>query len=79
MFLGFFAWYAGLARGGVAQVGQLQLTQPVLTLLWSAVLLGETVTPASLGAALVVLVCVVVLQGERRRPRRRGGPRSARP
>ena len=32
MFLGFFAWYAGLARGGVARVGQIQLAQPVLTL-----------------------------------------------
>ena len=32
MFLGFFAWYAGLARGGVARIGQVQLAQPVLTL-----------------------------------------------
>jgi drug/metabolite transporter (DMT)-like permease len=43
MFLGFFAWYAGLARGGVARVGQVQLAQPVLTLLWSALVLGEAV------------------------------------
>ena len=41
MFLGFFAWYAGLARGGVARIGQVQLAQPVLTLGWSALLLGE--------------------------------------
>ncbi|MGI5151119.1 DMT family transporter [Plantactinospora sp. CA-294935] len=67
MFLGFFAWYAGLARGGIAQVGQIQLAQPVLTLVWSALLLGETVTPASIGAALVVLGCVVLIQ--RTRPR----------
>ncbi|WP_083672764.1 DMT family transporter [Micromonospora sp. CB01531] len=65
MFLGFFAWYAGLARGGIAQVGQLQLAQPVLTLLWSALLLAETVTPASIGAALVVLACVVLIQRTR--------------
>lgn len=65
MFLGFFAWYAGLARGGIAQVGQIQLAQPVLTLLWSALLLGETVTPASIGAALVVLTCVVLIQRTR--------------
>lgn len=65
MFLGFFAWYAGLARGGVAQVGQVQLAQPVLTLLWSALLLGETVTPASVAAALVVLACVVLIQRSR--------------
>ncbi len=44
MFLGFFAWYAGLARGGIARVGQIQLAQPVLTLAWSALLLGEPVT-----------------------------------
>ncbi|MEV4757106.1 DMT family transporter [Micromonospora sp. NPDC049559] len=68
-FLGFFAWYAGLARGGIAQVGQVQLAQPVLTLLWSALLLGETVTPASIAAALVVLACVVLTQRTRDRVR----------
>ncbi|MGI5521327.1 DMT family transporter [Micromonospora sp. CA-259024] len=62
MFLGFFAWYAGLARGGIAQVGQVQLAQPVLTLGWSALLLGERVTPSSIMAALVVLGCVVLIQ-----------------
>ncbi|GIF03407.1 DMT family transporter [Actinoplanes siamensis] len=65
MFLGFFAWYAGLARGGIAKVGQIQLAQPVLTLLWSALLLGEPVTPASIGAAVVVLACVVLTQRTR--------------
>ncbi|MGK5671674.1 DMT family transporter [Micromonospora sp. URMC 106] len=65
MFLGFFAWYAGLARGGIAQVGQIQLTQPVLTLVWSALLLGEAVPPASVGAASVVLACVVLTQRSR--------------
>ncbi|MCU7730487.1 DMT family transporter [Actinoplanes sp. KI2] len=62
MFLGFFAWYAGLARGGIAQVGQIQLAQPLLTLIWSALLLGEAVTPASIVAALAVLACVALLQ-----------------
>ncbi|MEO3780111.1 DMT family transporter [Micromonospora sp. B11E3] len=68
MFLGFFAWYAGLARGGIAQVGQIQLAQPVLTLAWSALLLGETVTPASIAVALVVLACIVLIQRTRVRP-----------
>ncbi|WJK43173.1 DMT family transporter [Solwaraspora sp. WMMA2056] len=67
MFLGFFAWYAGLARGGVARVGQVQLAQPVLTLLWSAVLLGETVSGASIMTALGVLACVVLTQYQRAR------------
>jgi drug/metabolite transporter (DMT)-like permease len=44
MYLGFFAWYYALALGAVARIGQLQLAQPVLTMLWSAMLLGERVT-----------------------------------
>ncbi|MFG3700489.1 DMT family transporter [Micromonospora sp. NPDC047620] len=65
MFLGFFAWYAGLARGGIAQVGQIQLAQPVLTLTWSALLVDEAVAPASVAAAFVVLACVVLTQRSR--------------
>jgi drug/metabolite transporter (DMT)-like permease len=66
MFLGFFAWYAGLARGGVARVGQVQLAQPVLTLLWSALLLGEAVGAGAIAAAVVVLACVALTQRVRR-------------
>jgi drug/metabolite transporter (DMT)-like permease len=65
MFLGFFAWYAGLARGGVARIGQVQLAQPVLTLGWSALLLGESVGPATLITALAVLACVAATQRAR--------------
>ena len=65
MFLGFFAWYAGLARGGIARIGQVQLAQPVLTLLWAALLLGEDVTPGMVAAALIVLACVVATQRTR--------------
>ena len=65
MFLGFFAWYAGLARGGVARVGQVQLAQPVLTLGWSALLLGEPVGPGTVVTALAVLACVAATQRAR--------------
>jgi drug/metabolite transporter (DMT)-like permease len=65
MFLGFFAWYAGLARGGVARIGQVQLAQPVLTLGWSAALLGEHVGVATLLTALAVLACVAATQRAR--------------
>jgi drug/metabolite transporter (DMT)-like permease len=65
MFLGFFAWYAGLARGGVARVGQVQLAQPVLTLGWAALLLGETVGLWTVLAALAVLACVAATQRAR--------------
>jgi drug/metabolite transporter (DMT)-like permease len=60
MFLGFFAWYRGLALGGVARVGQVQLVQPVLTLVWSALLLGETIRPRTALAALLVVACVAL-------------------
>ncbi|MBB2946701.1 drug/metabolite transporter (DMT)-like permease [Actinoplanes lutulentus] len=65
MFLGFFAWYGGLARGGIAKVGQIQLMQPLLTLAWSALLLGEAVSRSSIAAALIVLGCVVLTQRTR--------------
>lgn len=68
MFLGFFAWYAGLARGGVARVGQVQLAQPLLTLGWAALLLGEPVTWRTLAVALMVLGCVVATQRARVSP-----------
>ncbi len=68
MFLGFFAWYAGLAHGGVARVGQVQLAQPVLTLGWAALLLAEPVGPLTVVTALAVLACVVATQRARVRP-----------
>ncbi len=69
MFLGFFAWYRGLALGGIARIGQIQLAQPVLTLVWAALLLGEQVTAATVAAALAVLACVGLTQRSRVRTR----------
>jgi drug/metabolite transporter (DMT)-like permease len=70
MFLGFFAWYRGLALGGIARIGQIQLAQPVLTLVWAALLLGEQVTAATVAAALAVLASVALTQRARvSRPR----------
>jgi len=66
MFVAFFAWYRGLALGGVARIGQVQLAQPVLTLLWSALLVGETVTHSMVLAALAVVACVGATQRTRR-------------
>jgi len=42
MFIGFFFWYRGMALGGVARVGQVQLAQPGLSLVAAAVILNET-------------------------------------
>lgn len=65
MFLGFFAWYGGLARGGVARVGQVQLAQPLLTIGWSALVLAEAVDPWTLLAAGGVLISVAASQRAR--------------
>jgi drug/metabolite transporter (DMT)-like permease len=65
VFLGFFAWYRGLARAGVARASQVQLLQPLLTIGWSALLLAEHVDAATLATALVVLACVAVTQRSR--------------
>jgi drug/metabolite transporter (DMT)-like permease len=75
MCLGFFAWYAALARGGVARVGRLQLAQPALTLGWSALLLGEQVSALSAVAAAAVIAATAV----GRNARVDAGPASAGP
>ena len=66
MYLGFFAWYRGLAMAGAAYGGQVQQLQALLTLLWSALLLGETVTLMTVATAVVVVVCVAWAQRSRR-------------
>jgi drug/metabolite transporter (DMT)-like permease len=65
MFLGFFAWYSGLAKAGVARASQVQLAQPLLTLVWSWLLLGEHAGMSTVVAAAGVLVCVVLAQRAR--------------
>ena len=69
MFLGFFAWYRGLALGGVAKVSQVQLVQPLLTVAASVLLFGQRLEGSVLLAALAVLGCVAAAQRTRvRRP-----------
>jgi drug/metabolite transporter (DMT)-like permease len=55
MFIGFFFWYRGLALGGVARVGQVQLLQPFLSLAGAALLLGEPLTLPTCAFALAVV------------------------
>jgi drug/metabolite transporter (DMT)-like permease len=55
MFLGFFAWYRGLALVGIARVGQIQLVQPVMTMTRAALFLGEVIDlPTALAGVLVI-------------------------
>lgn len=74
MFAGFYAWYRGLAEGGIARIAQLQLAQPVLTFAWSAVLLGEAIGTGTLLAGLAVVGSVTLTQRTRRRPAERPPP-----
>ncbi|MGV8858119.1 DMT family transporter [Rhodoglobus sp.] len=63
MFLGFFAWYHGLAIGPMAQVSQVQLVQPVLSITWAALILGEELTiPTVIGGAIVILCAGVAVR-----------------
>ncbi|WP_030055742.1 MULTISPECIES: DMT family transporter [Streptomyces] len=64
-FGGFVLWYRGMAGIGVPRASQLQLAQPLLTLLWSVLLLGEDLPAAAPVTAVVVLVCIAVTQRAR--------------
>lgn len=68
MFVGFFFWYRGLAAGGVARIGQLQLLQPFLSVVAAALLVGEPVDLRTL--AFAVAVAVIVAAGRRSAVRR---------
>ncbi len=70
MLIGFLFWYRGLAQGGIAAVGQLQLLQPFFGLALAALLLHESV---SLSMVLVTLVAVICVAGARRFSRQEKG------
>ncbi len=60
MWLGFFAWYRGLALGGTVRVSQVQLLQPFLSMLFALPLLGETLDAVTVGFSLAVVATVFV-------------------
>ena len=60
MWLGFFAWYRGLALGGTVRVSQVQLLQPFLSMLFAVPLLGEKLDALSMGFALAVIATVFI-------------------
>lgn len=60
MFIGFFFWYKGLALGGIARVGQVQLLQPFLTLVGAALILGETLDMRNVLFAFAVIAVVAI-------------------
>ena len=60
MFLGFFAWYRGLALGGIARISQIQLIQAFLSIIWAGLLLNEVITPGMWVAVTMVIACIFV-------------------
>nr|WP_216363642.1 DMT family transporter [Subtercola boreus] len=79
-FLGFFVWYRGLAIGPISNVSQIQLLQPVLTIVWAALFFGERLDPLVLVAALVVVACAgFAVRARTPRSARPGGERAVRP
>lgn len=60
MCLGFFAWYRGLALGGIARVSQVQLIQAFLSIIWAGALLNEVITPSMWVAVTLVIACIFV-------------------
>ena len=60
MWLGFFAWYRGLALGGTVRVSQVQLVQPFLSMLFAMPLLGEKLDAVTVGFGLAVIATVSI-------------------
>ncbi len=66
--IGFFAWNAGMAMGGIARVSQMQLLQPFVTFTLAAIFAGETITPQIVLFAAAVVVTVAISTRTRSRP-----------
>lgn len=60
MWIGFFAWYRGLAIGGTVRVSQVQLVQPFQSMLFAVPLLGESLDLLTVGFALAVITTVFI-------------------
>ncbi|MFV2118242.1 DMT family transporter [Streptomyces sp. Act-28] len=64
-FGGFVVWYRGMAAIGVPRASQIQLAQPLVTLVWSVLLMGERLPPLAPVTAVVVLGCIAITQRTR--------------
>jgi drug/metabolite transporter (DMT)-like permease len=65
VFVGMVLWYRGMGLAGVARASVLQLAQPLLSVLWSWLIIGEPFRPQTIVAAALVLVCVATAQRAR--------------
>lgn len=60
--IAFFCWYQALAIGGIAKIGQITLLQPILTMLFAALLLGERLSPGAMLIGLAIAATVLMAQ-----------------
>lgn len=74
VFVGMVLWYRGMGLAGVARASALQLAQPLMSVLWSWLLIGESLRPQTILAAILVLVCVATAQRARMAAARPGAP-----
>jgi drug/metabolite transporter (DMT)-like permease len=66
VFVGMVLWYRGMGLAGVARVSATQLVQPLLSVVWSWLIIGEQLRPQTIVAAMLVLVCVATAQRARK-------------
>jgi len=73
VFVGMVLWYRGMGLAGVARASATQLAQPLLSVIWSWILIGEPLRPQTIVAAILVLVCVATAQRARMASAARAG------
>jgi len=65
VFVGMVLWYRAMGLIGVPRASAIQLGQPLLSVVWSWILVGEPLRPETIVAAILVLVCVATAQRAR--------------
>jgi len=70
VFVGMVLWYRAMGLAGVPRVSSIQLVQPLLSVVWSWLLIGEPLRAPTIVAAILVLVCVATAQQARIAERR---------
>jgi len=68
MYLASGFWYRGLALGGIARIGQINLLLPLTALGWAALFLGEEITGTAANCAVIVLISMMVCLKSRQSP-----------
>jgi drug/metabolite transporter (DMT)-like permease len=67
MYLGFFAWYKGLALAGIARSSALQVLQPLFSMIWAVLLLHEVIHVQTIFAAIIVIASATLSRFARMR------------